>query len=594
MSKMDTGVNTRESSSITSLDSTSRQEPGEENSFPEVMAIRRPKISTNPWKLLQEFDTNVSNGNVDSHAIQGICSFLKNHGKSLDEGSGRTQLDSYFNEYRNLIRSNQLDLLSKCHLLELIELRGAKWNANQEVTDFYHNHRRNLERKKSHQSSSVSSRNSSKDSSTTGDESEEGSTGHHNSGKALELQRQPSFKNRSILKSNSSKVLTSQQNQTSNYSSGGKNLVKEELIIRNSDSGKVMGIKGRRVKMIEEMSDTIISFQRVVPGVRDRLLQITGTRNESIDKAKQLILDTILRNCSPTPDQQPPPTTRLTSFSSGNTKGLGSGLQRSSSLGHALIKKRGGSDEYFLTESVATGNPDQALKVSANSAGLLREAVHALKSHFEMKKNLKRYLPEFEFEFGDSDDEGRDHEDASEDNSLADSEDFEVKDILKKQEKEDKQRQVLQNNDDGKKSLEKEPIDSFESFQLPSHVSRPNPLQSIVAPCDVLSSPDEEEHRITREKREVLSPKSRISYTKDFLMDCSKSSLSQTLPDNFIENREELSSIMKETGNHHKHKPDEDQSKNPGDYDDKCVTNGVQSSSLGEKCKIDQTPEAKQ
>ncbi|KAJ9593087.1 hypothetical protein L9F63_027671, partial [Diploptera punctata] len=42
----------------------------------------------------------------------------------------------------------------------------------------------------------------------------------------------------------------------------GKNYCKDEVVIRNSDSGKVMGIKGRRVHMIEELSETIISFQR--------------------------------------------------------------------------------------------------------------------------------------------------------------------------------------------------------------------------------------------------------------------------------------------------------------------------------------------
>ena len=45
---------------------------------------------------------------------------------------------------------------------------------------------------------------------------------------------------------------------------------------RNADSGKVMGLKGRRVHLIEEITETIISFQRVVPGAKERLVQITG------------------------------------------------------------------------------------------------------------------------------------------------------------------------------------------------------------------------------------------------------------------------------------------------------------------------------
>ena len=37
-----------------------------------------------------------------------------------------------------------------------------------------------------------------------------------------------------------------------------------------------MGLRGRRVHMIEEMTEAVISFQRVVPGARERLVQITG------------------------------------------------------------------------------------------------------------------------------------------------------------------------------------------------------------------------------------------------------------------------------------------------------------------------------
>lgn len=519
----------------------------QDNPFPEPMAIRRPKTSSNSWKLLQEFDVNISNGNIDSQSIQGICNFLKSHGKQLDDGPGKSQLDSYFNEYRNLIRSNQVDLLSKCYLLELIELRGSKWNPNQEITDFYQNHRRSLERKKSHQTSSSvsSSRNSSKDSSLD-DDSEEGSNGHHHP--KQQLQRQPSFKNKSILKSNSSVALNQQQSSNNNMSSTGKNnLIKEELIIRNSDSGKVMGIKGRRVKMIEEMSDTIISFQRVVAGVRDRLLQITGTRSESIEKAKKLILDTILRNCSPTPDRQHPPPTRL--ITSGNSKGSSSGLQRSSSLGHVL-KKRAVSteyydDDYLFMESVFTGNPDQVLKVTANSSALLRESVQALKSHFELKKNLKRYLPEFEFEFGDSD-----REDDSDD-SEADSDDNEVEDILSKQERDEKQRQSIT-----KKTTENANASSSRSTAsddvLRSHVSKLVPIESMVAPCDVTSSSEDEfviEGKRTQTegcKTEGCNGKQgepkRISYTREFLMSCQNSVRNPLLE--LLENKE-LSCIVK-------------------------------------------------
>lgn len=61
----------------------------------------------------------------------------------------------------------------------------------------------------------------------------------------------------------------------------------------------VMGVKGRRVAVVEELSKTIISFQKVDQKSKDRTLTITGNSQESIDHAKRLIEQTIRRNISP-------------------------------------------------------------------------------------------------------------------------------------------------------------------------------------------------------------------------------------------------------------------------------------------------------
>ena len=44
----------------------------------------------------------------------------------------------------------------------------------------------------------------------------------------------------------------------------------DEVVIRNADSGKVMGLKGRRVHMIEQLTETVVSFQRLVVRSRSR------------------------------------------------------------------------------------------------------------------------------------------------------------------------------------------------------------------------------------------------------------------------------------------------------------------------------------
>uniref|UniRef100_A0A0K0FZP4 Mextli (inferred by orthology to a D. melanogaster protein) n=1 Tax=Strongyloides venezuelensis TaxID=75913 RepID=A0A0K0FZP4_STRVS len=75
--------------------------------------------------------------------------------------------------------------------------------------------------------------------------------------------------------------------------------IREEITIRNADSGKIMGVKGRRIAVVEELSKTVVSFQKVDSKSKDRILTITGTSHDSIEYAKKLIEETIRRNVSP-------------------------------------------------------------------------------------------------------------------------------------------------------------------------------------------------------------------------------------------------------------------------------------------------------
>ncbi|CAD5207933.1 unnamed protein product [Bursaphelenchus okinawaensis] len=75
--------------------------------------------------------------------------------------------------------------------------------------------------------------------------------------------------------------------------------LREEITIKNADSGKIMGVKGRRVAVVEELSKTVISFQKVDHNSKYRILAISGCTSESIQHAKRLIEDTIRRNVSP-------------------------------------------------------------------------------------------------------------------------------------------------------------------------------------------------------------------------------------------------------------------------------------------------------
>uniref|UniRef100_A0A914NTZ6 K Homology domain-containing protein n=1 Tax=Meloidogyne incognita TaxID=6306 RepID=A0A914NTZ6_MELIC len=60
-----------------------------------------------------------------------------------------------------------------------------------------------------------------------------------------------------------------------------------------------MGVKGRRVALIEELSNTVISFQKVDPKCQSRQLTIIAEAQNAIENAKSLIAETIERNISP-------------------------------------------------------------------------------------------------------------------------------------------------------------------------------------------------------------------------------------------------------------------------------------------------------
>ncbi|KAH8271985.1 hypothetical protein KR044_012813 [Drosophila immigrans] len=155
----------------------------------------------------------------------------------------------------------------------------------------------------------------------------------------------------------------------------GKTYCKDEVVIRNADSGKVMGIKGRRVHMIEELSETIISFQRVNPGAKERLVQITGPAEDKINYAKQLMEDTIRRNASPVRLEPAP--------SAGGAGGSCSSLNSSNS-----------DDAVGVQPRTPGGNSSLANRLSFNSAQNFMTATAAaqqISQHHQQHQNHQQH-----------------------------------------------------------------------------------------------------------------------------------------------------------------------------------------------------------
>ncbi|CAN7991707.1 unnamed protein product, partial [Ixodes hexagonus] len=237
---------------------------------------------------LEALHVSVNNGNLDKTTLSQIvhvCNLLKSRG-ALIETAFKEQLDCYFVTLRNASRDERLDVIDRLRLLEVIELRAMGWKSNENLEEYYKRKYMELEIPQSYDFTPLS----------------------NSSSTQLAYATQPS--QQTSLPASASPPLSLQPTEVLKSSGKfgkpakipGRNFLKDEIVIRNSDSGKVMGIKGRRVHMIEELSDTVISFQRVNPGVRDRLVQITGANEDNILRAKDLIEDTIRRNASPIRD----------------------------------------------------------------------------------------------------------------------------------------------------------------------------------------------------------------------------------------------------------------------------------------------------
>ncbi|XP_073942043.1 eukaryotic translation initiation factor mextil isoform X1 [Choristoneura fumiferana] len=219
------------------------------------------------YEMMQGNYDRALHGNVST-----MYSNLKLYGAQL-EALYKDFLDRYFVVFRNGSQDERLDKKTRLHLLELIELRAKQWQSSDYMSQYYRHRGTHAE--------------------PLLVPTMEGAGAGGAASPTLAAPAEPP----AMLAPG--EVIKPSGKFPKPTKIPGKNYSKDEVVIRNADSGKVMGIKGRRVHMIEELSDTIISFQRVSPGAKERLVQITGPNEENVNHAKHLIGDTIRRNASP-------------------------------------------------------------------------------------------------------------------------------------------------------------------------------------------------------------------------------------------------------------------------------------------------------
>ncbi|XP_052853717.1 eukaryotic translation initiation factor 4E-binding protein Mextli isoform X2 [Drosophila gunungcola] len=263
-------------------------------------------------QLIDSVTVGLQSCNTTPDSITLLLHNLRVHGPQLEAVSKDT-LDRAFVVFRNASQDERLNITTRLKLLELIELRAKSWD-NDDTIAYYKSkqHISNVELPPLEYQYDAGVQ----PFSTSPTFGVSGGVGGVNVGAAAAAAAVFNAASAAAAAQAAAIAAVGSPNQQHMLlppgevirNSGkfpkptkipGKTYCKDEVVIRNADSGKVMGIKGRRVHMIEELSETIISFQRVNPGAKERLVQITGPAEDKINYAKQLMEDTIRRNASP-------------------------------------------------------------------------------------------------------------------------------------------------------------------------------------------------------------------------------------------------------------------------------------------------------
>lgn len=302
-------------------------------------------------EVIQELESlyiNITNGNFDKStavSIIKVCNQLKLKGQEI-ETLYKEQLDRYFVILRNASRDERIDMLCRMRLLEVIELRAMHWKINENVINYYKQKFIELE---------------ASDQTTPGSTSNNPLSISYFPGQLTSVTSQPSIGSLSP-----GEIIKSSGKFAKPTKIPGKNYYKDEIMIRNSDSGKVS------------------------PGARDRLVQITGQSEDSINCSKILIEDTIRRNASPVREK----CQNVEDDCSGSSTSLNSAVSEDSSgpidilgkksLVHSYSMSDASLGEYTFTVTIG----QDVLKISGCKVDLLKTAKLVLEEYFAGQEEL--------------------------------------------------------------------------------------------------------------------------------------------------------------------------------------------------------------
>ncbi|XP_045471103.1 eukaryotic translation initiation factor 4E-binding protein Mextli isoform X2 [Harmonia axyridis] len=277
--------------------------------------------------------SNISEPNLSFRdSIANLCQHLKVYGAYL-EMLYTDQLNHAFNIFRDKAQEDtRVDQLSRLHLLELIELRAKGWKGTDGMNQYYRKRLNQFSQNDSMIESTISLADS--------------------------LNSMPLSSSSPML--NPGEVLKSSGKFSKPTRIPGKKYCKDEVVIRNADSGKVS------------------------PGAKERLVQITGANEESICLARQIMEDTIRRNASPVREHGMMAGGPLTGSSSSinssasDDSALPSSARASRALMHSLSVNDASIGEYKY--SVVVGS--HTIRIMGDNLDLVRTSKLVLDEYF--------------------------------------------------------------------------------------------------------------------------------------------------------------------------------------------------------------------
>ncbi|XP_059046203.1 eukaryotic translation initiation factor 4E-binding protein Mextli isoform X5 [Achroia grisella] len=277
-------------------------------------------------------------GNYD-RALQSnvatMYSNLKLYGAQL-ESLYKDFLDRYFVVFRNGSQDERLDKKTRLHLLELIELRAKLWQGSDYMSQYYRHRGTHAE--------------------PLLVPTMEGSGTGGSVSPTLAAPAEPP----TLL--GPGEVIKPSGKFPKPTKIPGKNYSKDEVVIRNADSGKVS------------------------PGAKERLVQITGPNEENVNHAKHLIGDTIRRNASPVRLEGAEAALRASRASLDSTGSDDAPRAREKSphnnsraLLHSFSTNDAALGEYKYTVTFG----QHSIKITGNNLDLVKTAKLVLDEYFE-------------------------------------------------------------------------------------------------------------------------------------------------------------------------------------------------------------------